>query len=145
MSTELSKWWFSLCKAFKGNFFFSQIGMMVVLPIFRSCYTLEVQFMSLLISLGTLPMLNEEDIGAESCHIDLRGGKRTANLKTLKFPLMCGQEQVSHDTDIRVCFISETFTSYKVINKFQPLAILIFLCPCHPLSPSKRKSSAVLQ
>lgn len=61
--------------------------MMVVLPIFRSCYTLKVQFMSLLISLGILPTLKEQDIGAEFCHIDLGGGKGIATLKTLKFPL----------------------------------------------------------
>ena len=54
--------------------------------------------MSLLISLGILPMLKEQDIGAESCHIDLGGGKGIASLKTFKFPLMCGQEQVSHGT-----------------------------------------------
>lgn len=115
--------------------------MIVVLPIFRSCYTLKVQFMSLLISLGILPMLKEQDIGAESCHIDSGVGKGIVSLKTLQFPLMCGHEQVSHGTDIQVCCIPEIFTFYEVINNFQPLDVSIFLCPCHyvPPSPPKKK------
>lgn len=63
--------------------------------------------MRLLISLGILPMLKEQDIGAESCHIDLGGGKGIASLETLKFPLMCGQEQVSHGIDTQAGFIPE--------------------------------------
>jgi len=122
---------------------------MVVLPIFRSCYTLKVQFMSLLISLGILPMLKEQDIGAESCHIDLGGGKCIASLTNLKFPLMCGQEQVSHGTDTQVCFIPEIFTSYKVTNNFQPLDALIFsCCLCHhpPSTKTNKKTKlTVLQ
>lgn len=85
-------------------------------------------------------MLKEQDIGAESCHIDLGGGKGVVSLKTLKFPLMCGQEQVSRGTDTQVYFIPKMFTSYKVINNFQPLDVLILLCPhCCPTAPSKEK------
>lgn len=67
-------------KLLRAIFFFSQKGVMVVLLIFRSCYPFKVQFMKFLISLGILPMLTEQDIGADSCHIDLGEGKGMPSL-----------------------------------------------------------------
>lgn len=53
---------------------------MIVLPTFRSCYPLKWQLMSLLISQGIFAMLTEQNIGADSCYIDVGEGKGIPSL-----------------------------------------------------------------
>lgn len=72
-------------------------------------------------------MLKEQDIGAESCHTDLGGGKALMHLKILTFTLICGQEQTLYGTDTQMRSIPEMFASYKVVNNSQLLDLLFFL------------------